>query len=141
MSPLGQIIGFVSVILAIVGAVYKLTRAIDHAQRELDSRLERLEMRIAVVENQNKVFLQVFPKVIISLVRERVLSAETGFSFVTEVLGPISLAEIFKDIKPTINPLSQIDLDTMRGYVERLKAGQTLNVFEAQDFYRISDII
>lgn len=75
MSPAAQIVGFVSVILTIivtiVGAVYKLTRAIDHAQRQLDGRLERLEMRIGVVEGQNRVFLQVFPKVITSLVRHR----------------------------------------------------------------------
>jgi len=141
MSPLAQVVGFASVIVTIivtiVGAVYTLTRAIHR----LDSRLERLEMRIAVVEGQNRVFLQVFPKVIMSLVRENVLSVEMGTSFVTEVLATTPLTEIFKDIKPTINPLSQADLDRLRAYVERLKAGGVLNVMEAQDFYRISDII
>lgn len=138
---MAQYIGFVSVILTIIAAVFKLTRAIDHAERRIDSRLERLEMRVAVLENQNRVFLQVFPKSITSLVREHVLTVETGMSFVTETLGTTPLSELFKDIKPTDNPLSQADLDTVRGYVERLRAGQPLNVLEARDFNRITDII
>jgi hypothetical protein len=141
MPLLGQIAGFFSVIMAIIVAVYKLTRTIERAQNQINSRLERLEMRIAVVENQNHAFLQVFPKVIMNLVREHVLTSETGFTFVMDILGPVSLVELFKDIKPTINPLSQSDLDTMRGYVERLRAGQWLSAFEAQDYYRISNII
>jgi hypothetical protein len=37
--------------------------------------------------------------------------------------------------------LSQSDIDTIRKYVERLKAAQPLTAPEAQDFYRIADII
>ena len=57
------------------------------------------------------------------------------------MLGQVSLAEIFKDIKPTITPLSQADVDTLRNYVMRLQAEQPLNPLEARDFYRISNII
>lgn len=62
-------------------------------------------------------------------------------SFVTEALGTTPLAEIFKDIKPTVNPLSQADVETLRAYVARLQAGGALNVLEARDFYRVTDII
>jgi hypothetical protein len=44
-------------------------------------------------------------------------------------------------LKPTINPLSQADLDGLKSYVFRLKQGQVLTREEAQDFYRLSDII
>ena len=46
-----------------------------------------------------------------------------------------------RDIKPTVNPLSQGDVDQLRSYVERLKYGNTLSPLEARDFYRISDIV
>jgi chaperonin cofactor prefoldin len=71
--------GFAAVIVTIVGAVVKLTRSIDQAQRQIDSRLERLEIRIASVEGQNRAFLQVFPKVMTSLIRQSVLPLETGY--------------------------------------------------------------
>ena len=141
----GQIIGFVATILTILvsvmTAVYRITNTINRTAHGPDSRLERLEMRIAAVEGQNRAFLQVFPKVIITLVGQGTLSTETGFAFVTEVLSPIPLAELFKDIRPTVNPLSQYDLDTLRAYTERLKVGGLLDSVEAQNFYRITDII
>lgn len=141
----GQVVGLLSVIvtiiLSIVGAVYKLTHTIDRAKHEINGRTERLEVRIAALEGQTRAFLQVFPKIITTLIKEKVVTVDVGMSLVTEALGQTSIAEIFEGIKPTINPLSQIDIDTLRSYVERLKAGQSLTTIEAQDFYRITDII
>ncbi len=145
MPLLGQILGFVSVIVAVIlsviGAVYKLTRSIERAQHNIDSRLERIELRIAAVESQNHAFLEVFPKVITGLVQGHVLSADAGISLVREALGRAPIADLLKDIKPTINPLSQADLDQLRSYVQRLQTGSVLTPPEARDFYRISEII
>src|SRR5438309_1565622 len=142
MSPVAQAAAFVSLLLTIIGAVYKLTKAIEQAQQRIDrrferidSRLERLELRVAALEAQNRAFLQVFPKLVTGLIREKVLAVETGMGFVTEPLGTAPLSELFRDIKPTMNPLSQADLDQIRGYAERLKAGQPLSVPEARAFY------
>jgi hypothetical protein len=43
--------------------------------------------------------------------------------------------------EPSGNPLSQTDIDHLRGYVSRLKQGSGLTADEARDFYRISDIV
>lgn len=66
----GQIAGFLSVLLAIAGAVYRLGRAIERAQHQIDARLERLELRIATLEGQNRAFLQAFPKAITALISD-----------------------------------------------------------------------
>jgi hypothetical protein len=137
MPVWGQLAGFLSVIIAIIAAVYKITRSIDR----IDHRIQRLELRIASLEGQHRAFLKTWPKIISALVEGRVLSSNTGIVLVEEALSTPPMADLFKDINPTFNPLSQADIDTIRGYVERLKAGQPLTATEAQDFYRIADII
>ena len=141
MPPWGQVLGFVSVIIAIVGAVFRITRAVERAQHQLDSRLERIELGVAVVESQNRAYLQVFPKVISGLVQAHVITVETGIEFVSQSLGGAPIADLLREIKPTGNPLSQGDLDRLRAYLERLQNGQPLTLPEAQDYYRITNII
>jgi len=137
MPPWGQVLGFVSVIIAIVGAVFKITRAVER----LDNRLERIELRLAVVESQIRAFLQVFPKVISALVQAHVITVETGMEFVSQALGSAPITDLLREIKPTGNPLSQGDLDRLRTYLERLQKGQLLTLPEAQDYYQITTVI
>ena len=72
------VFGFISIIVTIIVGLHKLTRTIENAQSQINSRMERLEMRIAVVENQNRVFLQVFPKIIASLMSRNALTQDVG---------------------------------------------------------------
>ena len=52
-----------------------------------------------------------------------------------------AIADIISKIEPTVNPLSQQDLNRLQSYVERLRQGGVLVPDEAREFYRLSDII
>ena len=69
------------------------------------------------------------------------MTAEQGTQLIATALEVAPIAEILTKIQPTLNPLSQADVDRLRNYVERLKQGAQLTVQETHDFYRLSDII
>lgn len=69
------------------------------------------------------------------------MSAEQGTKLIATALDTAPIDEFLRQIKPTVNPLSQADLDRLRNYVSRLRTSQSLNVPETRDFYRLTDII
>ena len=69
------------------------------------------------------------------------MTPQQGTELISTALEVAPISEILSQIKPTLNPLSQADVDRLRDYVERLKQGMPLTVPETHDFYRLSDII
>jgi len=124
-------------IAAIVVATWRITRSLGR----LDARLANIEVRIATLESQNRALLKAFPQVISSLIAGHLMTAEQGTQLIATALEVAPIAEILTKIQPTLNPLSQADVDRLRNYVERLKQGAQLTVQETHDFYRLSDII
>jgi hypothetical protein len=138
MMPLwGQIAGFLSVIAVVVGVAIKIVRAIDGMGR----RLERIELRIAALEFQNRSLLKAFPQLVSSLIAAHVVTSDQGTQIIATVLENPPIAEILRQIRPSENPLSQMEINNLRSYVDRLKQGSWLTPDEARDFYRISDIV
>ena len=107
----------------------------------LETRLANIEVRLCTVEFQNRALLKAFPPVISSLISSKAMTTEQGTQLIATALDLAPIPDFLRDIKPTVNPLSQSDLDQFRSYVARLKIGHPLNPVEARDFYRISDII
>jgi len=136
-----QWVQLVAPILAIVGAAIAIVRRIERDHARLDSRLERIELRIATVEFQNRALLRAFPQVISTLMAGRLMTSERGTELIATALENPAIAEILRQIKPSTNPLSQADLDRLNSYIAGLKMGGSLNAAQAQDFYRLTDII
>lgn len=132
-----QILAIVAPVATIVGFAVRITGMLSR----LESRLENIELRIATVEFQNRALLKAFPQVVASLITGHIVTAEQGTQMISTALDSPPIAEFLRQIKPTVNPLSQADVDRLRDYVDRLKRGQALVPEEARDFYRISDII
>jgi hypothetical protein len=107
----------------------------------LETRLTHIEVRLCTVEFQNRAILKAFPPIVSSLITSQAMTTEQGTQLIATALDIAPIPDFLRDIKPTVNPLSQGDLDQFRGYVARLRIGQPLNPEEARDFYRISDII
>lgn len=131
-------------VLAIVGPVATIIGAavrITHKLSRLETRLENIELRIATVEFQNRALLKAFPQIVASLMTGNVVSTALGTQMISTALDSPPIAEFLRQIKPTTNPLSQIDVDRYRTYVERLRVAQHLSPDEVRDFYRISDIV
>ena len=129
--------GFVSIIVAVVGCAVWITRRLER----LEHRLENIELRIATVEGQNRALLKALPQVIASLITKHIMTIEQGTHLISEALEAVPIEQLLRDIKPTVNPLSQGDVDQLRSYVQRLKYGNPLSPLETRDFYRISDIV
>jgi hypothetical protein len=107
----------------------------------LETRLTHIEVRLCTVEFQNRAILKAFPPIISSLITSQAMTTDQGTQLIATALDIAPIPDFLREIKPTVNPLSQGDLDQFRGYVARLRMGQPLNPAEARDFYRISDII
>ena len=127
----------VAPILAIIGATAVVMRALG----SLDKRLQNIDLRIATIEFQIKALLTAFPQLISSLITSKVVTIEQGTAMISRALDAPPIAEFLRQIKPTVNPLSQADITRLQNYVQRMKAGQALLGEEAKDFYRISDIV
>jgi hypothetical protein len=69
------------------------------------------------------------------------MSPEQGAKLIATALDTAPIDEFPPQIKPTMNPLSQADLDRLRSYAGRLTAGQPLNAPETRDFYQLTDTI
>lgn len=140
-----QIAAFVTAIVApvatIVGVAIRITRILSQLEIRLERRLENIELRIATVEFQNRALLKAFPQVVASLITGHVVSTEQGTQMISTALDSPPIAEFLRQIKPTVNPLSETDVDRYRSYVERLKVRQFLTPNEVRDFYRISDVV
>jgi hypothetical protein len=136
-----QIAGFCVAVIAPVATIVGIAIRITRILSRLEKRLENIELRIATVEFQNRALLKGFPQVIASLMAAHAVSHEQGAQMIATVLDSPPIADFLRQIKPTINPLSQADLDRFRNYVDRLRLGQLLNPDEVRDFYRISDIV
>jgi hypothetical protein len=107
----------------------------------LETQLQHIDLRLRTVEFQNRAFLKAFPPIISSLITSHAMTTDQGTALIATALDTAPIPDFLRDIKPTVNPLSQTDVDRLRSYVARLRLGQALTVPEAQDFYRISDII
>ena len=107
----------------------------------IDHRLDQIDLRLSTVEYQNRALLRTFPQVVASLIKAHVVSSDQGVQIIADALEASPLAEFIRNIRPTTNPLSQGDVDRLRSYSERLRSGLWLSPTEAQDFYRISEII
>ncbi len=71
----------------------------------------------------------------------KLMTVDRGNELIATALEPTPIAEILSKIRATTNPLSQDDIDRLRNYVGRLQQSQLLTTPEAQDFYRLSDIV
>jgi hypothetical protein len=93
------------------------------------------------VEAQNKALLKTFPRVIAGLMNYKIMTVQEGTSLIADSLESAPMADLLRDIKPTVNPLSQLDVDRLRQYVEWVKQNRQLTPDQARDFYRIADIV
>jgi hypothetical protein len=71
----------------------------------------------------------------------QIMPSDRGIQLIADALEAPPIAEILRTIRPISNPFSQEDLDRLNTYVERLKHGAWLSPQEAQEFYRLSDVI
>jgi hypothetical protein len=136
-----QIAAFVIAIVAPVATIVGVAIRITHTLSRIERRLENIELRVATVEFQNRALLKAFPQVVASLITGHVVSTEQGTQMISTAQDSPPIAEFLRQIKPTVNPLSQADVDRYRSYVERLKVRQFLTPDEVRDSYRISDIV
>lgn len=128
---------FVTLFLAVIGCTIWITRKLER----LEHRLENIELRVATIEFQNRALLRAFPQVVSSLISGKIVTIEQGTMMISTALASPPIAEFLREIKPTVNPLSQDDVDRLRNYVGRMQAGETLNPLEGMDFYRITNIV
>ncbi len=112
-----------------------------HTLWRLETQLQHIDVRLCTVEFQNRALLKAVPQIISSLITAHAMTVEQGTQVITTALDTAPIPDFLRNIKPTVNPLSQADVNQLQSYVARLKLGQALTVSEAQDFYRISDII
>jgi hypothetical protein len=137
MAVWNELVIPISTLSAVVAATVWIQRTLSRLER----RLEHIEIRISTVEFQNRALLKAFPQVISSLMAGKFMTSEQGSQLIATALETASISEILNKIQPTTNPLTQDDLNRLRGYTERLRLGHWLTPEEAQDFYRLSDII
>jgi hypothetical protein len=107
----------------------------------LDRRLDRIEAMSRTIEYQNRAILRTFTPVISALISGKRMTVQEGTALIANALEAPSISDVLDKIKPTVNPLSRADLDRLNAYVARLKMGQSLSPVEAQDFYRLTDIV
>src|SRR5262245_44906315 len=138
MSLWVQVIALViTVISTIVGVALVLSRRFDRLERNQ----ERLELRVATIEHQNRALLKAFTQVTSTLIGAQIPPSDRGIQLIADALDAAPIAEILRTIKPTSNPLSQEELNRLNTYIERLKHGAWLSTEEAHEFYRLSDVI
>lgn len=128
---------FIGLIVTIVGAAVWIVRTLGR----LESRIERIELRIGTVEYQNRALLKAFPQLISSLMAGGQVTPQQGSNLIATALDTPSITELLSQIKPTPNPLPLEDLNRLRNYVQRLKQGEWFTRQEAQDFHRLADTV
>lgn len=142
MPPAAQFtVSFWIQLLAPIAVIVSTALWMNRGFNRLDRRLERIELRVATVEHQNRALLKAFPPVISTLMLSQLMTPEQGTRLIGTALEAPPIEDLLRRIQPTTNPLSQDELNRLRLYVERLKHRELLTWEEAQDFYRLSDVV
>ena len=139
-----EVAAVASIIGVVVGAALWIQRSLGRVEKKLDDvdgRLEGIGLRLSTVEFQSRSVLKALPPIISSLITANVMRPDQGTAAIATAMEAAPISDFLRGVKQTTNPLTQADLDQFRRYAERLKRREPLSREEAQDFYRIADVI
>lgn len=136
MSP--DLIGtIVTVVVATVGATLWITRRLDRVERRLDG----LELRVGALEQQSRSLLDAFRELLLTLMTAQGLPIDQGLRIMGIGLKAPDIEGLVRALRASRNPLTEDDIGRLRAYVARAGAGERLTVAEAEDFYRLAEIV
>jgi hypothetical protein len=132
---LGQLI---PVLVAILGAVFWMNRRFNGLDRRLDATVRG----VTTLAHQGRAHLTASRELIGTLAAAQVIQADRAAALIATALEPREIVDDFlREIRPAGNPLSQAEIDRLRGYVHRVHREERFTPEEAHDFHRISDTL